>query len=182
MATVKNNGTAARSISSVKASRQFQVSDTCGGSLPAGAECTIKAAFEPASGGAHSGLITIMDSASSKPQFIALSGSGTVVKVSPGSLNFGDQKVGTKSAPKVVTVTNEGSKPITFSSIYMNGANKKDFTQSDTCLRQPLQSAASCTVSVTFDPSGFVDESAQLNFSLQNAVNPPAVALSGTGD
>jgi hypothetical protein len=179
---LKNVGTAPLSISSIKSSRQFQVSDTCGSSIAVGTQCSIKTTFEPTTGGAHSGVITIIDSASSKPQFIELSGNGTVIKVSPTSLNFGDQKVGTKSTPKVVTVTNEGSTPITFASIYMSGTNKKDFTQSDTCVRHPLQPAASCTVSVTFDPSGFVDESAQLNFSLQNAVNPLPVALSGTGD
>ncbi len=178
----KNNGTTSLSIRSITASEGFQVSDTCGSSVVAGAQCMIKAVFEPTSGGAHAGLITIMDSASSKPQFISLSGNGTVIKVSPSSLNFGDVKVGSKSPPHFVTLTNQGNTTITFASIYMSGTNKKDFTQSDTCLRRPLLAGASCTATVTFAPSGLVDESAQLNFSLQNAVDPLAVALSGEGD
>jgi hypothetical protein len=80
------------------------------------------------------------------------------------------------------TVTNEGSKLIQFSSIYITGPNQKDFTQSDTCLKQALGAGATCSVSVIFSPIGGEAESAQLNFSLKNAINPLAVALSGTGD
>jgi hypothetical protein len=180
--TLRNSGKAALSIRSIKASGEFQISDTCGSSVAAGAKCIIKTVFEPTAAGAQTGLITILDSASSKPQFIELSGIATAVKISPSSLNFGDVKVGTKSAPKVLTVTNEGSKLIQFSSIYITGTNMKDFMQSDTCLKQALGAGATCSVSVIFSPTGGEAESAQLNFSLKNAINPLAVALSGTGD
>jgi hypothetical protein len=179
--TLKNSGTGILSIQSIKASAQFQVSDTCGSSLLVGASCAIKAAFDPTNGGAHSGVITIIDSASSKPQFIQLSGSGTVLKTSPGSLKFGNVTVGSKSAPLPVIVTNEGGDPIQFASIYVGGTDKKDFSQTDSCLKRALQPAASCTVNVTFAPTQSGALSAQLYISLQNAVDPVPIPLSGTG-
>jgi hypothetical protein len=71
-----NRGTKAVSISSIKVSgAAFRVSDTCGSSVPAGASCNIIVLFKPKSRGTHKGLITLIDSASSKPQFIELLGS-----------------------------------------------------------------------------------------------------------
>jgi VCBS repeat protein len=69
-----NKGTTALSISSMKASGAFKVRDTCGKSVPAGASCGVNILFEPNGAGTYTGLITLMDSASSKPQFIPLSG------------------------------------------------------------------------------------------------------------
>jgi hypothetical protein len=179
--TLKNSGTGILSIQSIKASAQFQVSDTCGSSLLVGASCAIKAAFDPTNGGAHSGVITIIDSASSKPQFIQLSGSGTVFKTSPGSLKFGNVTVGSKSAPLPVIVTNEGGDPIQFASLYVGGTDKKDFSQTDSCLKRALQPAASCTVNVTFAPTQSGALSAQLYISLQKRRRSRADPSFGNG-
>lgn len=71
-----NSGTKALSISSIKVSgaAAFKIHDTCGGSVPAGATCEISVLFKPKGAGTYNGLITLRDSASSKPQYIELSG------------------------------------------------------------------------------------------------------------
>jgi hypothetical protein len=61
----------------MKASAQFGMSSTCGSTVAAGANCTISVTFSPKTQGAKSGTVTIDDSASSKPQVIELSGTGT---------------------------------------------------------------------------------------------------------
>jgi hypothetical protein len=72
-----NNGTKTLSIGSIKASGvAFKVRDTCGHSITAGASCNISVLFRPPRNGTYNGLITLIDGASSKPQFIELSGSG----------------------------------------------------------------------------------------------------------
>jgi hypothetical protein len=114
--TLTNNGTAALTLRSVKTSGEFKASNACGSSVAVGASCTFSARFQPKSAGTQTGLITINDSASSKPQVIELSGSATAIKVSPGGLKFKSQKVGTKSAPQVVTATNEGSTAVEINS------------------------------------------------------------------
>jgi hypothetical protein len=72
-----NTGKTALKISSMKASSQFGVTSTCGKSVSAGATCSISVTFSPTSKGTKSGTVTIIDSASSKPMVIELSGTGT---------------------------------------------------------------------------------------------------------
>jgi len=70
-----NTGTKTLSISSIKLSgAAFKIHDTCGSSVLAGASCNISVLYRPQGTGTHKGLITLIDSASSKPQFIELSG------------------------------------------------------------------------------------------------------------
>jgi hypothetical protein len=75
--TLTNTGKTGLKIASMKASAQFGVTSTCGSSVAAGANCTISVTFTPKTQGAKSGTVTINDSASSKPQVIELSGTGT---------------------------------------------------------------------------------------------------------
>jgi hypothetical protein len=179
--TLTNNGAGALSISSIKLSGPFQMSNKCGISLGTGASCSISAVFKPTKAGTFTGLVTIVDSASSKPQFVELTGSATVVKLSPTSLNFGNQKVGTQSNPQTVTATNEGTKPITFASVGVT-ANQKDFSSTGNCVGHSIQPAASCQMSVTFDPTKLGSRSADLYFNLPTgAISPAPAPLSGVG-
>ncbi|HEV3306380.1 MAG TPA: FG-GAP-like repeat-containing protein [Candidatus Sulfotelmatobacter sp.] len=176
-----NNGTATLSISSIKLSGPFQMKTTCGSSVLAGKSCTISATFKPKSTGTFSGVVTIIDSASTKPQFVDLTGSATAVKVSPGSLKFGKQKVGTKSAPQTVTATNQGSTSIQFSNIYTGGADSRDFAQTNTCTGE-IGPGASCEFTVTFDPLKTGSRSATLYLNLPlGSTSPAPVPLTGNG-
>lgn len=75
--TLTNTGKTELKISSMKVAGQFGMTSTCSKSVAAGESCTISVTFSPKSGGAKSGTVTINDSASSKPQVIELSGTGT---------------------------------------------------------------------------------------------------------
>jgi len=75
--TLTNTGKTALTISSMKAGGQFGMTSTCGTSVAAGANCAISVTFSPKTQGAKSGTVSIKDSASSKPQVIELSGTGT---------------------------------------------------------------------------------------------------------
>jgi archaellum component FlaF (FlaF/FlaG flagellin family) len=177
-----NNGTTALSISSIKLSGEFQMSDTCGRSVASGSSCSISAVFKPKSAGNFTGLITIIDSASSKPQFVELAGSATAVKVAPAALRFGDQKVGTASSAQTVTATNEGSTAITFSSVGLGRTAEKNFTATENCTGHAIQPGASCSASVTFDPTQTGAVSGELFFTLPtSSISPAPVVLSGTG-
>ena len=134
--------------------------------------------FKPTSPGAHSGLIEIGDSASAKLQFIELSAAATAVGLSAPSLKFGDQKVGTESKAQMLTLTNEGSTPIAFSSINMAG----DFSETNRCLSGNIAPGGSCSVEVTFAPTKKGPRTGTLYLNLQGGFSPPHVALSGNGD
>ena len=85
--------------------------------------------------GARTGALTITDNAPDSPQTVTLGGCGTVVKLLPARLDFGNQMVGTKSPVKTVVLTNTGSTILHFSGLSITGANAADFAQSNTCAR-----------------------------------------------
>jgi len=182
--TLTNSGKSRLSISSIKVSGQFKESDTCGQLLAPGAKCSISAWFEPTTPGSQTGLVTLIDGASSKPQVIELIGAGTAIKLSPTGLNFGTEKVGSKSKSQTATATNVGSTAVQFSKVLIAGEEGEDFSQTNTCMTNPLQAGASCTATVTFDPTKTGTRSAEIQFreKKDSAANPQPVTLTGVGD
>jgi hypothetical protein len=180
--TLTNTGSTTLTISSIRVNGPFQLgsSTTCGSSVAAGGNCTLSAVFSPTSQGSKSGLLAISDSASTKLQVIELQGVGTVVSVSPAQLSFPPQKVGTKSTPQAVTLTNTSSTAITFSGAKITGTNWKDFSETNTCGSQ-IGPGASCTVSVTFAPTTTGTLNAVLDLKDSGGGSAQTVSLSGTG-
>ena len=105
------------------------------------------------------------------------------VSLSPTSLSFGSQNVGTTSAAQTVTLTNTGTAPLTISGIAMNGANASDFAQTNTCPTSPntLAANASCAISVTFSPSATGARAASISVDDNATGSPQNISLSGTG-
>ena len=72
-----------------------------------------------------------------------------VGSVSPSSLTFAPQAVGTTSAPKTVTLTNTGAGPLHVASVSPVG----QFFSTQNCVAaSPIAPGASCSESVTFSP------------------------------
>ena len=181
--TITNTGTTALAISSIKVEGPFQIKSTCGPSVVPGGNCAVKVVFKPKAEGNTSGIVSIDDSASSKPQVIDLTGAGTIVSLVPGKLQFSPQKVGTAGPPLTVQVQNEGGTALTFTNIYIettDDQSSKDFSQSNTCGSQ-LAAGASCTVTVTFKPSKTGLRSAILGFLDSGGGSPQTIGLTGTG-
>ena len=154
--------------------------------LAAGAKCTISVKFQPSAAGPRTAAVTIADNASGSPQSIPLSGIGTAISISlaPSSLAFSAQDVGFSSSPQSVALQNTGSGPLTISSISFTGTNTSDFSQKNNCPAGPaatLPAGLSCTIDVTFDPTGTGSRTASLSISDDAASSPQSVALAGTG-
>jgi len=130
--------------------------------------------------GARTGALTITDNAPDSPQTVTLGGCGTVVKLLPARLDFGNQMVGTKSPVKTVVLTNTGSTILHFSGISITGANAADFAQSNTC-GSSLGAGKSCSLGVTFAPKAKGARSAAVAISDDGGCSPQRVPLSGTG-
>lgn len=99
-----------------------------------------------------------------------------VVMLSPRSLSFSTQLVGTTSVAKIVTLTNTGSDTLDITSITASG----DFAQTNTC-GSSVGAGASCKISVTFAPltKGTLAGSVSV---VDNAPGSPQTAsLTGTG-
>lgn len=181
--TLTNIGNSPLRVSSVTASGPpFHLRTTCRGEIAPGANCSIMVTFAPKTIDAVSGTITLHDSASSKPQFIGLAGTGTVVRVVPRQLTFPPQKSGTQSQFQEVVLTNTGSNPVDFTGfINIGGSDYFDFFESNNC-PAPLDAGASCTVHVVFAPRHKGPFSASLFISGSGVGGVQTVPLSGTGD
>jgi hypothetical protein len=135
----------------------------------------------PTTEGALTGTVTIHDSASSKPQFIELSGAGTVVELTPMSLSFGTQAVNTTSAPQQVELTNTDASALTISNVYVEGQNWTSFSQTNNC-GSSVPAGGTCTLTVTFDPVKKGALKAALDVYDSGGGTFQRVTLSGTGD
>jgi hypothetical protein len=72
--TVTNSGTAALIISAIATSSEFNSTNTCGGAIAVGDNCTIQVTFTPTASGSQSGTLTITDNALDSPQVVRLLG------------------------------------------------------------------------------------------------------------
>jgi hypothetical protein len=166
-------------LDSIAASTNFSQRNNCGSSLAPGASCTITVKFKPSSPGTQ-GTVTITDNAPNSPQTVMLTGIGTVVTLSPTSLNFANQTVGTTSAPQTVTLTNHAQRALNISGDGISGTNPGSFAETHTCGRS-LAAGASCTISVTFTPSGNGFKTATLGVLDDGGGSPQQVVLAGNG-
>ncbi len=184
--TLDNAGTAALSISSVTITGanpgDFAQTNNCGSSLPAGSSCTFSITFKPAASGSRTALLSVADNSAGSPQTVSLSGTGSAAaaSLSPTCLSFGNQAVNTTSGVLTATLTNGGNAALSLSSIALTGANAGDFAQTNTC-GTSVAAGASCTVSVTFDPTASGNRSASVSFTDNANGSPQSFSLSGTG-
>jgi hypothetical protein len=120
--------------------------------VPSGGNCLITVTFTPKTQGLRTASVSITDTALGSPQVLPLTGRGTFFEWSPRYMNMGDQKVGTSSAARTVTLTNAGSAPIAIFSIGIAGVDPGDFSETNTC-GSSLNPGASCIIQVTFTPT-----------------------------
>jgi trimeric autotransporter adhesin len=124
-------------------------------------------------------------------QSIQLTGTGTapapVVNVSPLSLAFGSQAVGTASGSQIVSLSNVGSTALTISSVTLSGGDAANFgvapSGSSPCPMSggTIAIGAGCSVAVDFAPMTAGAKSATLSFIDDAGDSPQTVALSGSG-
>ncbi len=190
--TVKNTGEADLSIGSTAISGTDFVkgTDSCANTTVAVAgTCTIDVRFSPATAGAKSATLTIIDNAPGNPHTVGLSGNGTpppppaapVATITPASLAFGNQEIGTVSALKTVTVKNTGSANLVVGTTPVTGADFAVNDATSSCAGATLPVAATCTIDVRFSPATTGAKSGTLTINDNTAAGTHAVDLTGTG-
>jgi HYDIN/CFA65/VesB-like, Ig-like domain len=179
-ATLTNTGNQAVTISSIAITGEFTETNNCPGSLGVGGGCQIQVVFQPTVGGTASGKLTVNDNAQNNAQTVNLSGVGTAIVFSPEGVNFGNQKVGTKSASVPITMTNIGQTAASINGITITGSNPGDFTETNNC-GNSLPGNSSCTISVTFGPTTAGARSGVISVSIGGGGSPTGVPLNGTG-
>ena len=112
---------------------------------------------------------------------VNLTGTGTIVSVSPTSLTFAAQTVGTTSLARSVTFTNRGSTTLHINSVSVTGINAVDFLISFDSCPPDMVAGSSCTVSLEFQPTAVGIRTASLAFSDNGGASPQIAKLTGTG-
>ena len=162
----------------------FQTSNNCGAELAAHAACTINVVFAPSQVGSQTGVLTVDDAL--RTQTVGLSGTGAqaaALSVSPASLAFSTQAVGTASATKVLTISNTGGLAAVNVGFQIAGTSASSFSVSGSTCAATLNAASSCTVQTIFTPATAGENSAALIISSATAgVTPVTVPLSGAGE
>ena len=104
------------------------------------------------------------------------------VSPSPGSWDFGNQRVGTTSGVKTFTITNTGGERLTIANALLGGTSPGEFVESgDTCSGADLAANGTCTVDVAFKPSGTGATTASLDITSNASSSIDHLPLSGTG-
>jgi hypothetical protein len=103
--------------------------------------------------------------------------SATTATSTPTSLSFGNEQVGTASAPLQLLITNTGTLPLQPSSISISG----NFNESDTCVNSAINPGNACTIEVRFAPALVGSNAGLLTLYANLPSGQLTVPLSGTG-
>ncbi len=180
--TIKNNQAQALTISSIEFDGDFiRTASTCPpspASLAPGATCTVSLSLNPTIGGTRNGRMLVYDDAFASPQIVNLSGTGTSpLTISPASLIFSDQKIGTISTSKNIVLTNHETQADTFTM-----STTGSFTATSNCSNGVIGANSACWISVNFVPTATGPATGTLTIAHSAAIGSPiTAALSGNG-
>jgi len=144
-----------------------------------GGTCTITVTFTPTSTADQTGSVTLTDNAANSPQSVPLTGNGVApaVAITPTSLTFPAQKVGTTSAPQNITLENYGNASLNISAVTISG----DYLVSSNNCGSTLGVGLKCTIGVEFKPTATGSRPGNLMITDNAGDSPQVVELSGTG-
>ena len=147
---------------------------TCSGTLPVGAQCSAMVRFEPTAVQDYYGLLNFTSDASPIPVSVYISGSGGIPVAafrSPGGtgVQFPEQLVGQTGLTISVELLNNGTVPLTISSIHVSAGFLLAPASSCASTLPPRQS---CWIYVQFAPTSAGTINGTLTITSNDPVNP----------
>jgi len=149
--------------------------------------CVINVTFKPTAVGFVLGKLSIADSDVTSPQTVALQGTGTGIKFSSTTINFGTVTRGTQVS-STVTITNVGTTNVFFAGAELSGTQSFDFSDNygdnapcNNTSTNPLLPGKTCQVTVYFDPSIVGTENATYKVFDNSPGSPQTLSLTGKG-
>jgi YVTN family beta-propeller protein len=157
----------------------------CPKTLNPGKSCPIIMSFTADSNvtKTHAANLVIADNASGSPQMILMSATviNPVASLSASSLSFGNQKTGTTSAAKPVTLKNTGTTTLTLTGLSISG--NFAFTTGTTCTKTTsLTAGGTCMMEVAFTPASKGSKSGSITITNNAKNSPQSISLSGAGN
>jgi len=108
---------------------------------------------------------------------VPLTGTGVLVTLTPGNLDFGSVPVGNTSSGMSVLVTNHKTTALSIASALTSG----DFGITSNNCGNSLPAGGSCSIEITFTPKVVGARNGELKFTYMGTGSPQIVGLSGTG-
>jgi hypothetical protein len=177
--TISNTGTGTLNVTGITSSNaEFAFSPSSLSSIAAGGSATLSITFAPAASGARSSNINILSNGGNAT--VAASGTGVAagaLSVSPTTLTYANQTVGTTSVTQTVTVSNTGGSAITVNSF--SNSNTTDFVLAAPATPLTINGGASQTFTLAFRPGSSGAKTATI--TVASSVGNATVAASGTG-
>jgi large repetitive protein len=183
--TVTNASASPVNITNFVASGDYKVvgngTAPCGGALGPGASCTVAVTFSPSVPGTLNGSVAFMDNTPVNMQIYNITGKAVLpVTFSPTSLTFAAQTVGTTSAQKTVTLTNNQAIALNLTSVVASGQYAAAAGGTKPC-GSVVNAHSNCTLVVTFTPAQAGAIPGVITVTHDASGNPQVVKLSGTG-
>ena len=159
-----------------------------GGSLAAGASCTVALTVNPGGTGSLTGTLSIADTQGSNPPAVSLTANGIVpVTLSPSSESFPGTVENTTSATQTVTLRNNQPTPLTISSVVVGGQFAVVTGSPTTCpitggtLPATGSPGSSCVIGLVYKPTAMGAVTGQITIGDSAASSPQFTTLTGTG-
>jgi hypothetical protein len=156
----------------------FSQQNNCGVVLGAGAECSVVLSFSPLTEGVKTTTLEVETNVGSKVVELTGRAQGPKLSMSPRSVKFSSQGVGSTSAVKGITIKNSGKGILRIATITRTGEDAAQFTQSNTC-GAAIEPKGSCRIEVAFAPSRGGDIKAAL--TIASNTSESVIALQGKG-
>ena len=190
--TVSNSGGTSAQVTGITISGansgDFSTTAVPALTVPGGGSVTIPVKFTPGATGARSALLTVIDNSGGSNHTVSLAGNGinaqpVGVNVTPSSIVFPNQAIGTFSAGVPVTITNNTTASVQITGFLFSGTNASDFMASGARTPIALTPGQSTSVNIVFRPSGagtrtgnfvVLDNSGGLAHSVSLSGNQPA--------
>lgn len=164
-------------VNSISITGDFAQFNSCSsqfGQLPTGIACFVNVQFVPTAGGPRTGTLTINTSQGVFAVPLSGNGAAPVPVLTPATVAFASQTVGSTSSAQTVTLSNNGT-----ADLFINGFNTSaDFQVAPLSCAGFLPSGANCTLAVTFAPTIIGARTGVLEVDTNGG--PATAALSGT--
>ncbi|GEM_PF-1291066 len=199
--TISNTGSAPLLLGDIRvggngdfvSDRNAPIGASCSNvTLQPGQNCGFNVIFLPQVEGDRTAQITIPSNSANSPAIITLQGTGNLqrfpsLSVSPSSVDFDNQNIGSTSAPRSITLRNSGSAALQTGTLSFSGSNPYDFAASNSsnyaisCSNITLAPGQFCAVQVLFTPQEVGYRNAQLIIPSNALGGSVQVTVGGNG-
>jgi regulation of enolase protein 1 (concanavalin A-like superfamily) len=104
------------------------------------------------------------------------------VSVSPTTIDFGTQTVGSSNGLRRATVTNSGTAPLIVSGTFFSGANPGDWPGLTTTCTQTIPAGGTCSIEVGFRPGASGARNGEIVLTSNAPTSPDRIYLRGVGE